>query len=242
MDGRGTVRGGLDGSQHVRFPEQGDQLRQRGLIQGQCSQLPGRGRRVRHARVGIPGVGDQHIVDPPRHEEQVLGFIQPQHDHRLERTQGAGLLHNGSHPEGHGDGADKDVQHISRLGVELLRAQSVEVDIPLAQFQPDLLQHAVDLRAQGVQVNGAEDRARVDAQRRSRRGQVGVLPRQRTAQGGQIRVARARRREVQGLSQGPRGFTGRLVQQSLPLGDQRAGLGHAGGHAAHVDADAVGPG
>ena len=155
--------------------------------------MPGRGRRVRHARVGIPGVGDQHIVHPPRHEEQFLGFIQPQHDHRLERTQGAGLLHNGSHPEGHGDGADEDVQHVSRLGVELLRAQPVEVDVPLAQFQPDLFKHPVNLRAQGVQVNGAEDRVRVNAQRRSRRGQVEVAPRQRTAQ----------RREVQGLSHAP---------------------------------------
>ena len=149
----GAVRAGPDGSQHVRFPQQGHQLRQGVLVQGQRSQLAGRGRRVCHARVGIPGVRDEHIVHPPRHEEQFLGFIQPQHDHRLERTQGTGLLHNGAHPEGHGDGADEDVQHVSRLCVELLRAQPVEVDIPLAQFQPDLFEHPVDLRAQGVQVN-----------------------------------------------------------------------------------------
>ena len=222
--------------------------------------MPSRGRRVRHARVGIPGVRDEHIVHPPRHEEQFLGFVQPQHDHRLERTQGAGLLHDGSHPEGHGDGADKDVQHISRLSVELLRAQSVEIDIPLAQFQPYLFEYPVDLRAQGVQVHRAEDCVRVDAQRLSRRGQVEVVRRQPTVQCGHIRLTSVQDLETQGFNQGQSGFSGRFIRrrigrldlrlrglgefarQSLTLGDQRAGLGHGGGHAFHVDADAVGQG
>ena len=86
----GAVRAGLDGDQHVRFPQQGHQLRQSVLVQCQRSQLPGRARRVLHARVGIPGVRDEHIVHPPWHEEQFLGFVQPQHDHRLERTEGTG--------------------------------------------------------------------------------------------------------------------------------------------------------
>ena len=215
-DRGGVVRAGLDGSQHVRFPQQGHQFCQGGLVQGQCSQLPGRVRRVLHARVGVPGVGDEHIVHPPRHEEQFLGLVQPQHDHRRQRPQGTGLLHNGPHPKGHRDGADKDVQHISRLGVELLRAQSVQVDIPLAQFQPHLLQHPVDLDAQGVQVHRAEDGARVDAQGLTRRGQIEGIRQHGAAQGGQIHRAHAQCREVQGLGQGLRGdlIAGHLAGQS----------------------------
>ena len=101
-----------------RWPAQdGHDPFHRGRVHGQHPQALAHRVGVHQPRLVVPQVGDQHVVDFAAHEEQLLRFVQGQHDDRQQRAHRSGLLHDCLDPVAHRQRADEDLHHVAGLRV-----------------------------------------------------------------------------------------------------------------------------
>jgi len=87
--------------------------------------------RVNHPFDLVSLVGDQNVVDPARHKQQLLRLVGVHHHHRQERSHGAGLFHHAPNAIRDRDRPDENLQQVARPRVEQLRAHTIQVDFAL---------------------------------------------------------------------------------------------------------------